>query len=324
MDGAPSSRYRKGGRLVVKVNWHKSAAKDVRPFFGTATLESSLESAQIRLYDDASFSTETAFIVEPQDAEKLCVSIRPNLNAALASDSIKKSDLRLAVTAAQAFMKKTCVVVNLPVSGELPEEIAIGDEVLSQLGGGSNINVEIALCLGKRMPKKPGSPFLFGHWLSKKRFSLNQPKLAEDFEVVPMDDDAWKRIGFPAKTLYWVEYFGGVNEPVAKDKQMAKVRVHADIYKKLTVESNQRLAKPIMATLAAEISCQVLAASFSEWEQADEEVAHSPLSAFLKRINRVQACSLDELKKLTRQAGMPKLRALLHADQQSVRSIAEA
>lgn len=307
-----------------KVNWHKSAARDVRPFFGAATLEGSLEASEIRLFEDSPFSVETSFVVEPQDAERLCLSIRPNLNAAgLASGSIKKGDLVLAVAAAQPFMKKTCLVATVPMTGRLPEEIPIGDEILAQLGGGSNINVHVALCLSKRLPKKPGSPFLFGHWVSKKSFGLRPPKLAEDFDIVPTDDDGWKQLGLPPKTLYLVDYFGGVNEPTSKDKQMAKVRVHADVYKKLTVESNQRLAKPIMATLAAEISCQILAASFSEWEHDEEVVPQSPLSAFLKRINRVQPCALDELRKLVKQAGMPKLRALLHADQQSVRSIAE-
>lgn len=310
---------------MSKVNWHKSAAKDVRPFFGAASLEGSLEAAEIRIFEDSAFSHETSFIVEPQDAEKLCVTIKPNLNAAmLASDLIKKGDLLLAITAVQPFMKKTCIVATLPASGNLPDEVPVGDEVLTQLGGGSNINVEIALCLAKGLPKKPGSPFLHGHWLAKKSFALRQPKLAEEFDVVPMDDDAWKQLGLPAKTLYYVEYFGGVNEPAAKDKQMAKVRVHSDIHKKLTAEANQRLAKPLMATLAAEIACQILTLSVADWELADEVVPQSPLAAFLKRINRVQTCSLVELKELVKQAGMPKLRALLHADQQSVRSIAEA
>lgn len=310
---------------MSKVTWHKSAVKDVRPFFGAATLEGSLETAEIRLFEDSSFSHETSFIVEPQDTEKLCMAIRPNLNiAALTADSINKDDLLLAVTAVQPFMKKTCVVATIPVSGKLPDEIHVGDEVLAQLGGGANISVEIALCLSRGLPKKPGSPFLRGHWLAKKTFVLRQPKLAEEFDVVPMDDDAWSQLGLPAKTLYYVEYFGGVNEPAAKDKQMAKVRVHADIHKKLTVETNQRLAKPVMATLAAEITCQILTLSFTDWELADDVVPQSPLAAFLKRINRVQTCSLTELKQLVQQPGMPKLRALLHADQQSVRSIAEA
>jgi len=229
----------------------------------------------------------------------------------------------LSITALQPFLKKTCVVVTLPLSGKLPDEVAIGDEVLSKLGGGSNMKVEVALCLAKRLPKKAGNPFLSGHWLSKKSFALRAPKIAEDFEIQPMDDEAWKQIGWPAKTLYSVDYLGGFNEPAAKDRQLAKVRVHADIHKKLTAESNQRLAKPIMASLAAEITSQVVAASFSDWEHADEVVPQSPLAAFLKRINRVQTTSFEDLKRLARQPGMPKLKALLHSDQQSVRSIAE-
>ena len=306
------------------VNWRKSAAKDVRPFFGTATLESSLASAEIRLFEGAQFSGETSFLIEPQDTEKLLVSVRPNLNgAALVSDSVKKGDLVLAITAAQPFLKKTCVISTFPVTGTTPDEVEIGSEVLDQLGGGSNIVVEVALCLAKRLPKKPGSPFLLGHWLSKKSFSLKAPKPAEDFDIQPMSDEDWTKMGWPAKTLYSVDYLGGFNEPAAKDRQLAKVRVHADIHKKLTLESNQRLAKPIMASLAAEITCHVIAASFQDWESADEVAPLSPLSAFLKRINRVQKCSFDELKALAKQPGMPKLKALLHADQQSVRAIAE-
>lgn len=306
-----------------KVTWHKSAAKDVRPFFGAAALERSLDSAEIRLFEDAPFHSATSFLVEPQDAERLCLSIRPNLNpVALAAGSITKGDLLLAVTAAQPFIRKTCVVATIRLADKLPDEISIGDELLSQLGGGSNLTVDIALCLAKHLPKKPGSPFLLGHWLSKKSFLLRQPKPADELDVVPMDDEAWKQIGWPAKTLYKVDYFGGINEPAVKG-QIAKVRVHADIYKKLSLESSQRLAKPMMAMLAAEISSQILAASFSDWEHADEVVPLSPLSAFLKRIDRVLPCDLNHLKSLVKQPGMDKLKALLHSDQQSVRYIAE-
>ena len=52
---------------MSKAIWHKSAAKDVRPFFGMATLEESLDHAEISLFEDSAFSHATSFIVEPQD-----------------------------------------------------------------------------------------------------------------------------------------------------------------------------------------------------------------------------------------------------------------
>jgi hypothetical protein len=311
--------------MSAAVIWRKSSTKDVRPFFGAVALESCLEGAEIRLYEDSAYEAETAFIIEPHQVEKLCISVKPNfIPEELAYDAIKRKDLVLAITACQPFLKKTCLIGRLPLSAKLPEEIAVGDEVLAQLGGGSHINVELALCLATQLPQKPGIPFLSGHWLSKKTFALRPTQPAEDFDVSPRDDEDWIRIGYPAKTAYLIEFYGGMNEPAAADKQMAKAWVHSDIFKKLGGEASQRLAKPVMTAMGAEMTCQLLVASFSEWEHATEVVPQSPLAAFVKKFSRFQPCTLDDLKTMVKQAGTPKLRALIHADQQTVRSIKES
>lgn len=310
---------------MSKVIWKKSATKDVRPFFGTIALEESVLAAELQLNEDGPYSAETSFVIEPSDVSKLRLTIRLNFNQAVMNfDAVKKSDLVLAVTSVQPFMKKAVVIGTYAIDDDLPEEVTISENVLAGLGGGSNIEIDVALCLKKKLPKTPGTPFLFGHWLSKKSFSLRPPKLAEEFDIDPTDDDVWKKLGYPPKTLYLVEYFGGFNEPVSKDRQTARIRVHSDIYKKLTSESQQKLAKPILLSLAAELSFQMLAASVADWEKAEEVVPLSPLSALLKKINRVQPCTFEQLKEMGKEPGMPKLKALLHADLQTVRSIAEA
>ncbi len=309
---------------MSKITWRKSASKDVRPFFGAATLENCVDAAEIRLFEDGDFSGETNFVVEPADTTRLLMAVKPKVDASsLSSELIKKNDLVLAVTVVQPFLKKTLLVGQYPASKSLPEEIPIGTEILEQLGGGTNAIVEVALCLSKKLAKKPGSPFLLGHWLSKKSFSLRVPKPVEVFNIIPMSDQDWLDRGWPAKTMYTVEYLGGFNEPAAKDRQLATVRVHSDIHRKLTLESSQRLAKPIEAILAAEITAQIIASSLPEWETADEVVAHSPLSAVLKRFDSVQKMSFQEFKQLALLPGMPKLKALLHAQEQTVRFIKE-
>ena len=308
---------------MSSITWRKSATKDVRPFFGTATLEKSVEHAEIRLYEDGPFMADTAHAVEPAEAQTLDIVVRPNL--VLPSEMpMAKGDLILAVTAAQPFMKKTIVVANFKASGKIPDEIPVGSDIIDKLGGGSNVIIEVALCLGKQLTKKPGSPFLLGHWLSKKSFVIKAPKLTEDFPIQPMTDEEWKQIGYPAKTLYSVHYIGGFNDPASKDGHIAKVRIHADVHKKLTLESAQRLAKPMMASLAAEITGHIIVASLSEWNCMDKATPNSPLSAFLKRLARIDpAFTFEKLKEFAKEPGMPRIKALLHADQQSVRSIAE-
>jgi len=310
---------------VSQINYHKSATRDIRPFFSAASLEQALEAAQIRLYEDQPFTDATAFTVEEQDAAKLSIAVRPNLSEeALSNGSIARGKLALAITACNPFLKRTVLIQRVPMTGAAPLEVVIGAETLERLGGGSRMTVELALCLAKQMPKQPGSPFLQGHWISKKTFDLRPPTIAEDFGIDPMDDAGWKAMGMPAKTLYFVQYYSGVNEPVSKDRPMAKVLIHADAYKKLSTETNAKMARPLMAFLAAEIPCQILAASVSEWKDAAAPEPRSPLQAFLKRINRIEPCTLDQLRNLVEQPGMPRLRAILHADQGSVRQVAEA
>lgn len=309
---------------TAKITWRKSAARDVRPFFGAIALANSLDKAELRLFSDGAFSTETSYAIEGSARERLALALRLNFDAAVDYGTIKKNDLVLAVTAVQPFLKKTQVIFTLPLSKPLNPEFEIEDEVLAQLGGGGNMDLVVALCLGKRLDKRPGSPFLLGHWLAKKTFSLRMPQNAEEFDIESTDDDMWIKLGYPAKTLYAVDYLGGMNEPVQKDNRTAKVRVHADIYKKLTSESNQKIARPVLGNLAAEIACQMLTASFQDWESADDVEPQSPLSAFIKRIAKVQPCDLEKLKTLVREPGQAKLRAILHVDQQCVRAIVEA
>lgn len=310
---------------MTNPKYHKSASKDVRPFFEAATLEEAIDGAQIRLFESQPFTEATSFIVEEQEASRLVLTVKPNLSEpTLAGGSISRGKLALAVTVVNPFLKKTVLVHKASLAKPAPDEITIGAEVLERLGGGSNITVEVALCLSTALNKEAGKPFLQGHWLSKKTFDLRPPKPAEDFGVDPMDDAGWKAMGYPPKTLYHVEYFGYVNETANKDRPIAKVYVHSDVYKKLAADNLPRLSRPMMAFLAAEIPCQILAASFDDWRDAETVEPRSPLSAFLKRIDKVQPCTLQQLKLLVSQPGMPKLRAILHTDQQSVRQVAEA
>jgi hypothetical protein len=310
---------------VSASTYHKSATRDVRPFFEAATLAEAVDRAQIRLFEDQPFTESSVFVLEEQEVAKLSIAIKPNLaEVALNSGSIQRSKLALAITAANPYLKKTVLVAKIPLASGVPEQVDIGKEVLEQLGGGGNLTIEVVVCLARPAPKQVGKPYMEGHWISKKVFELRPPKPADDFGVDPMDDDGWRAMGLPAKTLYHVDYYGGVNEVIDKDRPIAKVFVHSDVYKKLAADNLPRVTRPMMAFLAAEIPCQLLAASFGDWKDADQVEPKSPLSAFLKRINKVQDCSLQQLKGLVEQPGMPKLRAILHADQGTVRQVAEA
>src|SRR6266699_3080483 len=130
---------------MTTAKYHKSATKDIRPFFGAAALEQALHGAQIRLFDDQPFTDAISFTIEEHDSPRLNITVRPNLSeATLAGGSIPRSKLMLAITALNPFIKKTVLVQKFVLTGEPPPEVPIGSEVLELLGGGgTNMTVEV-------------------------------------------------------------------------------------------------------------------------------------------------------------------------------------
>ncbi len=306
--------------------YRKSASRDVRPFFEAATLDECLRDTRIRLFEGQDFVPDTSFSVDEQDVPRLAPTLGLKVTeAALSSAPVSRSDLVLAVTAVNPFLKRTFLVRKVRLNEEIPGEIEIGGDVLERLGGGSHMTIEIALCLAANLAKAPGRPFMQGHWLSRKIFDLRPPRPTDDFDVEATDDATWMALGLPAKTLYHVEYYAGFNEPATKAQPLAKVRIHSDVHRKLATDTPSKMSRPIMAFLAAEIPCQLLAASLSEWRDAEAPQPRSPLDAFLRRLRRLKpGCTLGMLRAWVETPGMPHLRAMLHADQESVRKVAEA
>lgn len=157
-------------------------------------------------------------MIDDQEVPRLAIAVKPNLDEQVLKEGpIKRGKLALVVTAVNPFLKRTEVVSKVVLSGPAPDEVELGAEVLERLGGGSNMTVQVALCLVTELDQQPGKPFMLGHWLAKKSFDLRPPKPAEDFGVEPMNDAGWKAMNLPAKTLYYVQYYGHVNEPASKD-----------------------------------------------------------------------------------------------------------
>lgn len=306
------------------VGYSRSESRDVRPFFEAVTLERVLAGATLQLFEGSGFVDAPVFTVEERDLDRLALTVRPNLTATmLDAGAVSRRKLILVVTASNPFLKRTFVAAKIPLRSTPPETVTLDAETLERLGGGAHLDVDVALCLAERATRRPGQPFLRGHWLARKSFALRPPKLSEDFEVEPLDDEGWKAMGLPPKTLYHVEYYGGFNEPVSRDRPIAKVRLHADAYRKLAGEALPKASRPFMAFLTAEISSQLVAASLSDWKDSDRAEPRSPLAVFLKRVDKVQPCSLEDLRRMVEEPGMSRLRAILHADQETTRRLVE-
>jgi hypothetical protein len=309
---------------MSRVIWSKSESRQVRPFFSLEDYEHSLDAAEIRLFEGQAFSAAEAFVLQQDELRRVQPEIRFNFQEpAIGGELIKRSDLSLLVCLTAPNLKKTKILAKIPIEGNFPESLAIDPEEVVAVGGAENLVIKLGICLNRDMAPAIGRPFLAGHWVAKKFFRLRPAKETNQFDVLPRTDAEWRQHGYPEKTLYSVEYSSGMNDPVDKDSPIASVWVHADVFNRLAVDADSKKAKAVMSFLSSEIALQLITQSFQEWRDATAPTPGSPLSALIKQLSSADKLDLNKLKQLAEQPGQPKLRALVHNQQATVRALAE-
>ncbi|MCF6121202.1 hypothetical protein L2449_30745 [Mesorhizobium muleiense] len=289
--------------------WHRTEPREVRPFFQTQNAEESLRSCRIRLFKGGDISDETSFHLDEIDFQELEPVIFPSVvNPKIWLPSgFGASDLELVLVATHPFLKRSDVLASLPLSDTLPTEWTISPETLSRFAGGRNLNLTIAICLrGDREPL-PGSPFVVGHWLAQKTFFLKSRATPTLFDLRTRTDEEWVAAQFPPKTLYFVEYAGGIAEEGEEDMYVAIVYVHIDAHNRLVSSAN--LGDAFQPFLAAEIVLSILTESLSEWKDLEAPHPTSPLATLLQQLSKNSPMALDTLKNAVITPG--RARALL-------------
>ena len=294
------------------MEWHRSEPRDVRPFFAAQKAESALENTGIRLTAESDICQEASFELDDADLLKLEPVIYPtiaNIHSWI-PQGLSASDLDLLVLARQALLKRSELVGRYPLSEPIPDEIEIPGDVIELLGGGRNAQMTVAIVLAADRDPEPGSPFVRGHWLARKTFSLRTRSTPALFDIRPRGDEEWVANGYPAKTLYAVEYLSGI-EATDEDgaASIAVVHIHSDAHIRLV---DTKLGDSVQPLLAAEIITSILQQSLSDWEGLETAPSGSALETLVKQLTKVQAVSLHELAALAK-SGSPRLRAIVQS-----------
>lgn len=277
--------------------WHRTEPREVRPFFENMSAASALDGCGIRLYEDGDVSTETSFELDEIDFKKLAPAVTINVPdpASWTGSSLAPEDLELILIVRHGFLKRAAVVAQVGLAGSVPTSLTIPLSTLNRAGGGRNTQITLAICLANDRPARPGVPFVSGHWLSKKTFTLRSRTMPTLFDLRIRTDEDWVVAGFPPKTYYAVDYLGGIDSEPEEGASVATVWVHADAHAKLTTSSLGDAMQPV---LASEIITTILLESFHEWKDQSEVLLDSALANLLEKLGGEKPLSLAELKKL--------------------------
>lgn len=196
----------------MRMDWHRSEPRDVRPFFESIDAERALDNSAIRLFAETLPTIETTYDLDDIDFDKLSVTIVPAITNpdSWMPEGLTRADLEILLIGRHAFLKRSHVLERCTLSESLPTEISIDRENLTELGGGKNAQFTLALCLASDRDPQPGLPFVTGHWLARKTFSLRSRSSPALFDLRPRTDEDWLAAGYPAKTFFAVDYLGGI------------------------------------------------------------------------------------------------------------------
>lgn len=296
-------------------NWHRSEHRDVRPFFAAAKAEEAVSETKIRLFDDQPPVDGPSCPVEEIDFSRLNPVVLPSLLPleSWMPQDYSPADFGLVVMATNPFLRRSVIVKEHPLSEATPAEVGLSPAMLEDLGGGRNLTVTVAVHLTTDHEPSPGQPFVVGHWISKKDFSIRSASGSGFYDVRLRKDEDWIAANYPAKTFYAVDYHGFICEP---DARIATVYVHSDAHTRL---AGDKLGLSVQKIIACEMIVQILQESISEWRTREQAEPRSPLYTILQKIDPQGAITIPQLRSLV-EGSTKRLRALLQDDADLVRS----
>lgn len=278
--------------------WHRSEPRAVRPFFSAKAAEEAVYGSTIQLSEGAEPSGETLFNLDEFELRKLAITVKPILADAKGwlPDGYTAKDFNLVVVARNSLIKRSIVLANDLASSFHGKAVELLPEQTEEMGGGRNLRLTVALCLNSDKPPKTGSPFVVGHWLSSKTFTIREKSLATYFDVRSRTDKEWEEAGYPAKTFYSVEYSTGISDEPADESStgIAVVYIHVDAYNRMA--GGERIGDVLQPILTVEILAQILEQSRDDWIQLSEITKGSPLETFTKELKGTDLATLDGLK----------------------------
>lgn len=293
----------------MTIQWHRSEPRDVRPFF-RVDAEQALDETTIRLFDDGDALPDDGFDLDEVDFQRLAPSILPVVvePAAWLPTGFSANDFDLVVIARHSTLKRSEVLHRQSLADAIVPEVAVSKNVVDALAGGRNAQFITAICLADDRAAQPGAPYIVGHWIARKTVSLRPRTNPTLFDLRTRSDEEWSNAGYPAKTLYAVDYSGAIEVESDEDApSVATVYVHEDAYNRMV---SSPLGSQVQPLLAAEIITTILQLSFKEWSKLDAAPPGSPLARFHEEFSKSGEVSFDQLKDLVSNQA-PKLRAVL-------------
>jgi hypothetical protein len=118
---------------------------------------------------------------------------------------LEASDLRLSIVV-KDYLNKHYICDRQLLLTDCPIEINVTAHTLAQVAIRGNIEFCILLGLHRPLDRRHGRPWLIGHMLAEKTFSVRRPPPSSDFPIRLVSPTEMVQRGLPDNTVWFIHY----------------------------------------------------------------------------------------------------------------------
>jgi len=301
--------------------WQRTETRTVRPF---ASVDACLAGVRLKLFPDDAFDERTSF--DASDAELRDVSPEFRLvvdrSALEASRLPAVSDLSLVIRLDDTKLRRSEVVFETGLQ-TLPETWALPPDVRNRFSWKFGVDTSVALVLRSERPPQPGLPFMRGHWVARKDFSIRAKAEPRAFPIERWTAEDFARQGLPRDSVYWIQFItNDLNSRFDDPGEAFRVCLRADVYDAFVYAQETPQGRALFSMITAEILTEVLWRGLTDLEASEEIEKGSLLHSALARVEKATNATQGTVRQFAVDGELSSLRTFAQAAVGTRRAVA--
>lgn len=294
-------------------SWRRTESRVVRPF---TSVDDALKEVRFRLRADEEFDDRTSFDASEVELRDIRPEFALHVPVATlqAAIPLNPAELSLVIRLSDPRLHRSELVFESGLDA-LPETWSVPQEVRDRFSWKFGLIASVALVLRGNRSCQPGLPFMRGHWIARKDFSIRSVPERRTFPIERWTAEDFARRGLPRDSVYWIEFLtDDLNTAFDDPADALRVCLRADVYDALVETEDSPSGCAVAKMIEAEILTEVLWRGLDSLESDEGIERGSLLHSALTRVEKATKANREALRQLvTQKKELASLRAFAQA-----------
>jgi len=289
----------------VMQNWRRSERRIARPF---QVISRCLEGVRLRLTQEEDFEERTAF--DATDLGEVSPEFLLAVDPSLLEDP---SELSLVIRLADVRLHLSKIVFDTPLE-QVPESWVVPTEQRQRFSWTTGVRATVAVVLRKDCRPVVGKPFMRGHWIARKDFSIRRKPTFRSFPIERWTAMDFKRAGLPPETAYWIDFVADdLNQRFEEPSSALRICLRDDVYDALASAEHTKRGRAAESLIATEVLAEALFRGLRQLDAANELEPGSLLHSAVTRVTKATGVSGRDLFEHAKEGNFSTVRAFAQA-----------